>query len=149
MRFLPHTLDDVREMLDAVGISTIDELFQPIPTDLTLDRPLAIAEGLDEMTLDNELKSLAERVPLDNAWLLQTELFDNFVEAIGALRGAALIRWRHLQGLPYKLSRSRVPQIMSECLATAQVAAGSLDSVSAQFLQSLKSLHLASHGTSH
>src|SRR5438093_5267969 len=48
-------------MLAACGLSSLDELFDHIPSGLTLDRELAIAEGLSEMELLAELRRLAGR----------------------------------------------------------------------------------------
>src|SRR6266511_1047034 len=61
MRFAPHTDSDVEEMLDACGLSSIDDLFAHLPTRMTLDRELAIPAGLSEMELVGELRRLAGR----------------------------------------------------------------------------------------
>jgi glycine dehydrogenase subunit 1 len=61
VRFAPHTDDDVQAMLAACGLSSLDDLFSHIPSDLTLDRELAIPEGLSEMELTAELRRLAGR----------------------------------------------------------------------------------------
>jgi glycine dehydrogenase subunit 1 len=61
VRFAPHTDDDVQAMLAACGLSSLDDLFSHIPSNLTLDRELAIPEGLSEMELTAELRRLAGR----------------------------------------------------------------------------------------
>ncbi|MGZ8629739.1 MAG: aminomethyl-transferring glycine dehydrogenase subunit GcvPA [Actinomycetota bacterium] len=61
MRFSPHTDDEVREMLAAVGRSSIDELFEQIPAPVRLGRPLAIPDGVSEMELVADLRALARR----------------------------------------------------------------------------------------
>jgi glycine dehydrogenase subunit 1 len=61
MRFAPHTDDDVRDMLDACGLSSVDELFTQIPDAVRLDRPLRLPEGVSEMELVADLKELAGR----------------------------------------------------------------------------------------
>jgi glycine cleavage system P protein (glycine dehydrogenase) subunit 1 len=61
VRFAPHTDDDVQAMLAACGLSSLDDLFAHIPSNLTLDRELAIPEGLSEMELLAELRRLAGR----------------------------------------------------------------------------------------
>src|SRR5919106_847726 len=48
-------------MLAACGLSSLDDLFAHIPTNLTLDRELAIPDGLSEMELVDELRRLAGR----------------------------------------------------------------------------------------
>jgi len=61
MRFAPHTDDDVRSMLDAVGLDSLDGLFGQIPASVRLDRPLDIADGVSEMEILADLRSLAAR----------------------------------------------------------------------------------------
>ena len=61
MRFAPHTDDDVREMLAAVGASSVDELFDQIPAPLRLGRPLDLPRGVSEQEILADLASLARR----------------------------------------------------------------------------------------
>jgi glycine dehydrogenase subunit 1 len=61
MQFAPHTDDDVRAMLAACGLESLDDLFSHIPPAVRLDRELAIPEGLSEMELVAELRRLAGR----------------------------------------------------------------------------------------
>jgi glycine dehydrogenase subunit 1 len=61
MNFAPHTDDDVREMLDRIGLERLDQLFEQIPPSVRLDRPLGIAEGVSEMEISADLRALAAR----------------------------------------------------------------------------------------
>src|SRR5512134_1045757 len=61
MRFAPHTDLDVREMLSAIGLRDLDELFAQIPPSVRLDRPLDLPEGVSEMEILADLTSLAGR----------------------------------------------------------------------------------------
>jgi glycine dehydrogenase subunit 1 len=61
MRFAPHTDDDVREMLSACGLDSLDQLFAEIPPSVRLDRPLDIPDGRSEMEVLSELEALAAR----------------------------------------------------------------------------------------
>jgi glycine cleavage system P protein (glycine dehydrogenase) subunit 1 len=61
MRFAPHTDDDVREMLAACGLSSLDDLYAHLPPGVRLDRDLDLPEGLSEMELVAELRRLGER----------------------------------------------------------------------------------------
>jgi glycine dehydrogenase subunit 1 len=61
VRFAPHTDEDAQAMLSACGLESLDDLFSHIPANLTLDRELAIPEGLSEMELTAELRRLAGR----------------------------------------------------------------------------------------
>ncbi|MGH2591419.1 MAG: glycine dehydrogenase, partial [Actinomycetota bacterium] len=61
MRFAPHTDDDVRQMLEAIGLGDLDELFEQIPATVRLDRPLDLPEGVSEMEIVADLRALAAR----------------------------------------------------------------------------------------
>jgi glycine dehydrogenase subunit 1 len=61
VRFAPHTDDDAREMLAAIGLASLDELFDTIPAQVRLDRPLAAAAGVSEMELVADMRELAAR----------------------------------------------------------------------------------------
>ncbi len=61
MRFAPHTEDDVRQMLGAIGLDTLDDLFGQIPPSVRLDGPLDLPEGVSEMEILAELGALAGR----------------------------------------------------------------------------------------
>jgi glycine dehydrogenase subunit 1 len=61
MQFAPHTDDDVRAMLEACRLQSLDDLFSHIPAAVRLDRELAIPKGLSEMELVAELKRLSGR----------------------------------------------------------------------------------------
>lgn len=57
--YVPHSEQDVREMLSAVGAASIDELFSEIPDDVRRREPLALPAGLSEAEVLAELRRLA------------------------------------------------------------------------------------------
>jgi glycine dehydrogenase subunit 1 len=57
--FLPHTDDDVRTMLQAIGVDSIGDLFEPVPRDVLLDGPLEVPPELSEVELIDHLTELA------------------------------------------------------------------------------------------
>ncbi|MFQ5585439.1 MAG: aminomethyl-transferring glycine dehydrogenase subunit GcvPA [Thermodesulfobacteriota bacterium] len=59
MPYLPHTERDIKEMLDAVGVGSLDELFEQIPPSLRMAGPLNLPKGLAESELVGELTRLA------------------------------------------------------------------------------------------
>ncbi len=61
MRFAPHTDEDVGRMLEAIGLRSLDELFDQIPPSVRLDRPLDLPDGLSEMEVLADLEALAGR----------------------------------------------------------------------------------------
>ncbi|MCZ6463951.1 MAG: glycine dehydrogenase, partial [Proteobacteria bacterium] len=60
-RYIPHTPDEVAHMLETIGAKSIDALFEPIPDELRLDRPLDLPAALSEQELTAELTALAAR----------------------------------------------------------------------------------------
>jgi glycine dehydrogenase subunit 1 len=58
--FVPHTEDDIREMLAVVGRSSVDELFDAIPTDLR-DPAIELLPALSEPELVRYVGDLASR----------------------------------------------------------------------------------------
>jgi glycine dehydrogenase subunit 1 len=61
LRYHPHTPEDVRAMLDAVGAKDVSDLFRSIPEGLRLKRPLEVPPALDEISLFAEFRRLAAR----------------------------------------------------------------------------------------
>ena len=60
--YLFHTDEDRRQMLAAIGADSIDEIIDAqVPADVRLDRPLRIADGLDEMSLEAMMRQLAAK----------------------------------------------------------------------------------------
>jgi glycine dehydrogenase subunit 1 len=61
MPYLPNTADDQREMLDAIGVKSIDELFDMVPAELRLNRSLSLPPALTEPELTNHVVKLAAK----------------------------------------------------------------------------------------
>jgi glycine dehydrogenase subunit 1 len=61
VRFAPHTDDDVREMLGTLGLSSLDQLFDQIPSAVRLGRGLDIPDGPSELELVADLRALASK----------------------------------------------------------------------------------------
>jgi glycine dehydrogenase subunit 1 len=61
MRFAPHTDDDIREMLAACGLESLDQLFDQIPASVRVEGDLDIPDGVSEMEILADLRQLAAR----------------------------------------------------------------------------------------
>ena len=61
MRYIPHTETDIQNMLSAIGIKEIGELFNSIPEALRLEAPLDLPPALPEADLTQALGQLASR----------------------------------------------------------------------------------------
>ncbi|MBU0991058.1 MAG: aminomethyl-transferring glycine dehydrogenase subunit GcvPA [Proteobacteria bacterium] len=60
MRYLPHTLDEVAEMLSVVGLKHLEDLFKPIPASLRSKKGLAIPGPLTEWELEERIAEIAD-----------------------------------------------------------------------------------------
>lgn len=65
MPFIPHTDDDVRKMLDAIGASSIETLFDEIPVHLRGNALAGIPEGLSEMEVTRQMRERAQSDAVD------------------------------------------------------------------------------------
>jgi glycine dehydrogenase subunit 1 len=66
MPFIPHTPEDTREMLDAIGAKSIDDLFDEIPAELKIDALDGVPDAMSEMQISRLMR---ERAAMDGAAL--------------------------------------------------------------------------------
>ncbi len=59
MRYLPHTGEDIAEMLEVVGAASLDDLFSTIPEDCRRKTGLNLPEALTEWELNDLMASVA------------------------------------------------------------------------------------------
>ncbi|HEV3387545.1 MAG TPA: aminomethyl-transferring glycine dehydrogenase subunit GcvPA [Solirubrobacteraceae bacterium] len=83
-RYTSATDADRSEMLQAIGVGSIDELFAEIPAGLRLNRPLALDPGLSEQEVFEELKALAAKSTSaeDEISFLGAGMYDHYVPAL-------------------------------------------------------------------
>ena len=62
---MPHSQDDLKVMLDKIGVEKIDDLYKDIPSEVIFKREYDIPEAMSEIELRNHFKKLAEKnIPL-------------------------------------------------------------------------------------
>src|SRR4249920_4029736 len=83
-RYTSATDHDRRAMLDAIGVGSIDELFEDIPEGLRLGRPLELPDGKPETEVYDRLSALAARNAHAEAEtsFLGAGMYDHYVPAI-------------------------------------------------------------------
>jgi glycine dehydrogenase subunit 1 len=92
VRYIPHTADDVRRMLRAIGAASVESLFAPIPEKLRLGRSLALPKAASEQEVLAELAALAARNAHAEShdWFLGAGTYAHFVpSAVDALASRA------------------------------------------------------------
>jgi len=64
MRFIPHTEQDIREMLETIGVQNVDQLFAGIPDNLQLgNKHLDLPPALSEIEVISALRQIQMRNP--------------------------------------------------------------------------------------
>ena len=61
MPFIPHTDDDVKTMLDAIGANSIEELFAEIPAELRSEGLDSIPDSVNEMDISRLMRERADQ----------------------------------------------------------------------------------------
>jgi glycine dehydrogenase subunit 1 len=84
MRYIPHTEEDVRQMLDTIGVPTLEDLFVGIPAAERLQRPLQLPPAAAEGALLRELGNLAGRnaTPAGHLSFLGGGSYHHFIPAV-------------------------------------------------------------------
>ncbi len=67
LRYIPHTEEDIRKMLEAIGVEKLEDLFQTIPEEVRLSKPLNLPEPLSEPDLIRHFQDL--QVPRTTSFL--------------------------------------------------------------------------------
>jgi len=66
-RYIPHTEEDIQKMLDTVGVKKVEDLFQTIPEEYRLSKPLKLPEPLSEPDLLRHFQET--QAPMMNSFL--------------------------------------------------------------------------------
>ncbi len=61
MKYFPHTPEDLQQMLEVVGVKSLDELYAEVPEELKLHRELHLPEGKSEIEVRQIIGELAEQ----------------------------------------------------------------------------------------
>src|SRR3954470_17789553 len=83
-RYTSATDADRREMLDAIGVESIDELFAAVPEEVRLGRPLDLPPGKPEPEVYGRLRDLAARnvSTEDEISFLGSGMYDHYVPSL-------------------------------------------------------------------
>ncbi|MFO0957917.1 MAG: aminomethyl-transferring glycine dehydrogenase subunit GcvPA [Isosphaeraceae bacterium] len=84
MAYILNTEDDTRAMLDAIGLDSLGQLFDSIPAEVRLKRPLDIPEALGELALTEHAAALAAANQSADArpCFLGGGCYDHFIPAV-------------------------------------------------------------------
>jgi glycine dehydrogenase subunit 1 len=84
MAYIANTPDDLRAMCSAIGIDDLDQLFDTIPEELRLKRPLQVPRALSELELTDCLSQVLARNQGANrkVCFLGGGCYDHFIPAV-------------------------------------------------------------------
>ncbi len=84
MDFVSNTQAEQKEMLKAIGVQSIDDLFRDIPRQIFLSRELNLGHGLSEQETRAKLYTLSKKNAnaLDYSFFLGAGVYNHFVPAI-------------------------------------------------------------------
>ncbi len=84
MRYFPHTGEDIKEMLEEIGLGSLDDLFGPIPEDCRRHGELDLPGPLTEWELNARMDALANEmaVPPDYRVFLGAGSYNHFVPEV-------------------------------------------------------------------
>ncbi len=84
MSFIANTIPEQAAMLDTIGIRSLEDLWDPIPASIRLNRPLDLSPALDEQNLVRHLQRIADaNVHLDrNLSFIGAGIYDHYCPAI-------------------------------------------------------------------
>lgn len=60
-KYFPHTDDDIRQMLDIIGVKSLDDLYAEIPEELKLNRKLDIPSQKSEIEIRNIIQDMSAK----------------------------------------------------------------------------------------
>lgn len=60
-RFIPHTQEDIKKMLDRIGVESIDDLYADVPSEVIFKEEYDLPEGLSELELRDWFKKLGAK----------------------------------------------------------------------------------------
>ena len=83
-RYTSVTEADRLEMLETIGVDSVQELFKDIPANLLLERPLSLGPGLSEQEVYEELRALAQSNVCtdDEVSFLGAGMYDHYIPAL-------------------------------------------------------------------
>ena len=82
MPYIPHSDDDIREMLDTIGAISADDLFATIPESLRLRHPLELPAPMPEPELVAHLKALADKNRPGEVSFMGGGVYNHFVPSV-------------------------------------------------------------------
>ncbi|MDQ5987681.1 MAG: glycine dehydrogenase (decarboxylating) subunit 1 [Syntrophus sp. SKADARSKE-3] len=82
MTYIPHTLDDEKQMLAAIGVASVDDLFTDIPPGSRLTRLLKLPVPLSEMELSGLMQGISGLNAVQEVCLTGAGAYRHYIPAV-------------------------------------------------------------------
>jgi glycine dehydrogenase subunit 1 len=84
MSYFLNNQQDIKAMLESIGVTSVDELFDSIPAEIRLNRPLDFAPALGELELSTHMNRLASRNSNvhEQVCFLGAGAYDHFIPSV-------------------------------------------------------------------
>ncbi len=82
MKYVPHTPEDLKQMMETVGIGSVEELFSDIPEEFRLGNALKLPHALAEQEIYKLMYSLASRNILPKVTLRGAGAYNHYIPAV-------------------------------------------------------------------
>ena len=80
--YVPHTAAQREEMLAAIGVKTMDELYRDVPQEMLLNGSLKLPEGMSELEVRQAVTALAEKNKVYRTVLRGAGAYRHFIPAV-------------------------------------------------------------------
>lgn len=82
--YIPNTHEDEREMLQSMGLNSIEELFEDIPQDVKLNRQLNLGSSKSELEVARHIKNLTKKnlSAEDLTCFLGAGVYDHYIPSV-------------------------------------------------------------------
>ncbi|MBP3661139.1 MAG: aminomethyl-transferring glycine dehydrogenase subunit GcvPA, partial [Oscillospiraceae bacterium] len=80
--YIPSTQDERQEMLRVVGVEDYRELYRDVPSEMYLDRPLNIPEGMSELEVGRKVAEMAAKNKVFPTVLRGAGAYDHYIPSI-------------------------------------------------------------------
>ena len=80
--YVPSTLQERQEMLESIGLSSIDQLFSHIPDELKLKGELNLPSGMSELEVSSAMKKIAAKNVVFNSIFRGAGAYDHYIPSI-------------------------------------------------------------------
>lgn len=81
-KYIPHTEQEIKEMLDVIGVSSIDDLFVDIPDEIKFKGDYDLENGLSELEVSSRIQGMANRNTACLVPFIGAGSYDHYIPSI-------------------------------------------------------------------